>query len=281
LQSQSQSQSQIEKVAVNATLERQIDGICDAITNVYKKNLLQLPEHNIKVIVDYIHAIQTETSLPTNYRRDIIVVLTRLSKFMHDSQLQFKDLTRDDVIAFLNSYRKPESVDPLHKWIGTYNIYRVHLLRFFKWLYYPDIEHKKRPKPAVMINISELQRKEKSVYAPSDLWGPKDDLLFLKYCPTKRGKAYHAISRDLSCRPHELLKLKIKDIQFKSVSNRQYVEVAINGKTGNRTIPLINSVPYLKDYLDHEHPMPANPNAPLICGTGSYNRVPTSGCEIS
>jgi hypothetical protein len=24
----------------------------------------------------------------------------------------------------------------------------------------------------------------------------------------------------------------------------------------------------LKDYLDHEHPQPGNPNAPLICGTG-------------
>jgi hypothetical protein len=31
---------------------------------------------------------------------------------------------------------------------------------------------------------------------------------------------------------------------------------------------LIDSIPYLKDYLDHEHPQPGNPNAPLICGTG-------------
>jgi integrase len=261
-----QRQSQIKEHWSTNALERQIDEVCEGIANVYKKNMLRLPEHNIKTIVDYIHAIKTETSLSTNYRRDIIEALTRLNKFVHDSQ--FKDLTRDDIVAFLDSYRKPESVDPMHRWIGTYNIYRAHLLRFFKWLYYPDIEHKKRPKPAVMINISELHRKEKSVYTSSDLWTAQDDLLFLKYCPTKRSKAYHAVSRDLSCRPHELLKLKIKDIQFKFVGNRQYVEVTLNGKTGNRTIPLINSVPYLKDYLDHEHPMPSNPNAPLICGTG-------------
>jgi hypothetical protein len=42
----------------------------------------------------------------------------------------------------------------------------------------------------------------------------------------------------------------------------------VNGKTGSRPIPLIDSIPYLKDYLDHEHPQPRNPNAPLICGTG-------------
>jgi hypothetical protein len=44
------------------------------------------------------------------------------------------------------------------------------------------------------------------------------------------------------------------------------VEIVVNGKTGTRPIPLINSIPYLKDYLDHEHPMPRNPKAPIICG---------------
>ena len=100
------------------------------------------------------------------------------------------------------------------------------------------------------------------------MWTQQDDLLFLKYCPTKRERCYHAISRDLSCRPHEILKLKIRDLSFKSVGTSQYVEVVVNGKTGTRPIPLINSIPYLKDYLDHGHPQPRNLNAPLICGIG-------------
>ena len=76
------------------------------------------------------------------------------------------------------------------------------------------------------------------------------------------------MSRDLSCSPHEILKLKIRDIAFKTTGNYQYAEVVVNGKTGTRPIPLINSIPYLKDYLDHEHSQPTNPNSPLICGTG-------------
>jgi hypothetical protein len=52
------------------------------------------------------------------------------------------------------------------------------------------------------------------------------------------------------------------------IGSSQYIEVVVNGKTGTRPIPLINSIPYLKDYLDHEHPQPRNPNAPVICGTG-------------
>jgi hypothetical protein len=42
--------------------------------------------------------------------------------------------------------------------------------------------------------------------------------------------------------------------------------VLVNGKTGSRHIPL--SIPHVKDYLDHEHPQPSNPNAPFICGLG-------------
>jgi hypothetical protein len=64
------------------------------------------------------------------------------------------------------------------------------------------------------------------------------------------------------------LKLKIRDLAFKTVGSSQYAEIVVNGKTGTRPIPLINSIPYLKDYLDHEHPMPRNPKAPLICGVG-------------
>ena len=54
----------------------------------------------------------------------------------------------------------------------------------------------------------------------------------------------------------------------KSTDNRQYAEVFVNGKTGSRDIPLIDSIPYIKDFLDHEHPQPGNPNAIFLCGNG-------------
>jgi integrase len=73
------------------------------------------------------------------------------------------------------------------------------------------------------------------------------------------------ISRDSSCRPHKLLKLKISDLVFKLTNDRQYAEILVNGKTGQHHIPLIDSIPYLKDWLD-EHPQRTNPNAPLMCG---------------
>ncbi|CAN5345122.1 hypothetical protein BH18THE2_BH18THE2_30190 [soil metagenome] len=90
---------------------------------------------------------------------------------------------------------------------------------------------------------------------------------FLKYCPSPRERYYHTISRDLSSRPHEILKLKLKDIYFKNSGDYQYAEVLLNGKTGSRNIPLISSIPYLKDWIGL-HPQAGNPNSPLICGLG-------------
>jgi hypothetical protein len=48
----------------------------------------------------------------------------------------------------------------------AYNLYRMYILRFFKWLYYPDIEPDKRPRPEVIDNIPQLKRKEQSIYKP-------------------------------------------------------------------------------------------------------------------
>jgi integrase/recombinase XerD len=59
------------------------------------------------------------------------------------------------------------------------------------------------------------------------------------------------------------LNLRIKDIAFKTTGNYQYAEVLVNGKTGSRPIPLISSIPYVKDWLD-SHPQRGNPNAYLI-----------------
>jgi integrase/recombinase XerD len=255
-----------ESSSPSPLLDRKIDEAAAGLTASFTNQLHSIGEDNAATIAKYVGAIKSEVNPADHYRRDMITILCRFSKYNNNTF--FKDVTRTAILGFLDSLRKTETQDPMHKWIGTYNLFRIHLLRFFKWLYSPDIEPDKRPKPSVIENISTLRRKETSIYKPSDLWTQQDDLLFLKYCPTKREKCYHAISRDTSCRPHEIVKLKIKDIVFKTTGNYQYAEALVNGKTGSRPIPLIDSIPYLKDYLDHEHPQPGNPNAPLICGTG-------------
>ena len=107
-------------------------------------------------------------------------------------------------------------------------------------------------------------KKGKSPYKPDDMWTGEEHSVFLKYCPYTRDKCYPAMAYDTSTRPHELLSLKIKDIKFKISSDSiQYAEVMVDGKTGPRTLPLIDSIPYLKEWILN-HPHGNNPDSWLF-----------------
>lgn len=217
--------------------ERKIKTVTEGLKPRHLNLLTKISKENAVIISDFIINMITEINPSNNRKIDVIETLSRLSK--HNNNKSFRDMTRHNILAFLDSFRKLEVADPQHKWIGTYNFYRSLLVKFFKWLYNPDLDPAKRQKPSVIDNIPRLKRKEQSIYKPTDLWTSSDDLLFLKYCPSKRMKCYHMISRDLSARPAEILKLKIKDAVFKSENGHQYAEVLVNGKTGSRPPTLI------------------------------------------
>jgi integrase/recombinase XerD len=244
-------------------INRKIDLATAGLHRFVSKHLTQdISSQNALTVSEYVLSMKNETNISDSYREMTIRILYSICK-----SVRYKDLvniTREDVLHYLDNLRRSETSDPFHKWIGTYNLRRTILLRFFKWLSYPNEEPKKRKIPAIMENIPTLKRREQSTYKPADLWTVEDDILFLKYCPSKRDKCYHAISRDTSCRPNEILRLRIKDVVFKTTNdNYQYGEVLVNGKTGSRSTPLFNSIPYVKDWLD-DHVQSGNPNAFFI-----------------
>ena len=225
-------------------IQNTVEGLPSECFHFLHDRVLSASRENAITICDYISSLKSEINPSDSYRDNTVTLLCKFSVFFKNANAKskrFKEITREDVLSFLDSFRKIESVDPLHKWIGTYNLYRIQLMRFFKWLYSPDMEQKKRRKPSIIENIPQLRRKERSIYKPTDLWTPTEDSLFLKYCPNPRDRCYHAMSRDSAARPHELLKLKIKDVIFKLTSDKkQYAEILVNGKTGTRHIPLID-----------------------------------------
>jgi integrase len=81
------------------------------------------------------------------------------------------------------------------------------------------------------------------------------------------------MANDISARPHEILNLKIKDIIFKSTDEGiQYAEVLIRGgKTKPRTLPVIDSLPYLKEWL-LQHPTGGNRDSWLFVSLADANR---------
>ena len=232
---ETESQEALPSTNFEGKIQLALEGLNPSI----RRSLLGISKRNSAYIIGYIiNELKRENNASVNYVRMNIYAIVDLVKHCKKSDMRI--ITREDVIAYLDSLKKTETQDPMHKWIGTHSLHRVILSKFFKWLYFSDIEQKKRPKPNVVENIPKYKRKEISIYKPTDLWSKEDDLLFLKYCPSKRDRCYHAISRDLSARPHEILNLRIKSIVFKSTTDaKQYAEVLVNGKTGSRHIPMI------------------------------------------
>jgi integrase/recombinase XerD len=264
-----------------ALLERKITLATEGFTThkfceLILRDRNRLSEENALTMCEYIIAMKREINPRLTYKRYTIQFLSELSRVV-GIEKKFIDMTRDDILlCFLDKCRKTENEDPLHKWIGTYNTKLITISRFFKWLHYPNVEDPKRrselsaleKKPDCIMGIKQLKRKEISCYKPSDLWTQEDDLVFLKWVTNKRDKCYHTVARDLSARPHEILNLKIKDIIFKTVDGgKQYAEVLVNGKTGSRHIPLIQSIPYIKEWLSN-HPSRNNSSSPLFVGLG-------------
>jgi integrase len=269
--SKSNDDSLLEKKITIATEGFTTSKLCESIL----RDRNRLSKENALTVSEYIIAMKREVNPRLSYKKLTMQIMAELSKTVGIGK-KYIDMTRDDILCYLDKGRKPDNEDPFHKWIGSYNLKLIVLSRFFKWFHYHDIDDPKRRnelsvlerKPDCIMGIKQLKRKEISCYKPSDLWSQEDDLLFLKWVTNKRDRCYHTMARDLSARPHEILNLKIKDIIFKiTADNKQYAEVLVNGKTGTRHIPLIQSIPYIKEWLSN-HPSRNNPNSPLFVGLG-------------
>jgi integrase/recombinase XerD len=272
--------SSSKKEESSLELDRKITLATEGFTTVKLPELIlrdrnRLSKENALTVSSYILAMKREVNPRPNYIKYTIQILSELARTV-GIEKPFKDMTKEDVLYYLDSCRKSENKDRLHKWIGSYNTKRITLTRFFKWLYYADVDNPKRRnelsaqerKPDCIMGIPQLKRKEISCYKPS--WTQEDDLLFLKWVTNKRDRCYHTMARDLSARSHEILSLRIKDVVFKNVNGYQYAEVLVNGKTGSRHIPLIQSIPYIKDWLAN-HPSRNNPNSPLFVSLGKHS----------
>ena len=120
---------------------------------------MQVLRDSSEVIEEYLLVMRREINSSKEYERLTRSVL---------SKIDVSTATQTDIMRFLDSLRKPEAADPMHKWIGSYNLYVALLKRFFKWFTSNN--------PYCMEGIKKLKRKEVSIYKPSDLWTQEDEL---------------------------------------------------------------------------------------------------------
>lgn len=117
----------------------------------YIENWLRMKISNINALTisEYVLSLRREINPSQNYTKMQIQALVELSEY--SKQKPFEQLMREDVLSFLDKFRKTEDRDPLHKWIGTYNLKREILRQFFTWLNDPNTERNYRSRPKIMV----------------------------------------------------------------------------------------------------------------------------------
>jgi hypothetical protein len=97
--------------------------------HIYKDVTENISSENSLNIDEYILAMKTESNVSDGHRANIIKTLSLFSRFVKNKP--FIHMKRD-VLNYLESSRKPDTSDPLHKWIGTYNLRRSYRYYFFQ-----------------------------------------------------------------------------------------------------------------------------------------------------
>ena len=110
----------IEAILQDNVIKRKIENATEGVSSNCFNHLFDMilpgSKENALTICDYMSSIKSEINPSDHYRKSTILLLCRLSIFFKNSK-PFKEITREDLLSFLDSYRKAESVDPLHKWI--------------------------------------------------------------------------------------------------------------------------------------------------------------------
>jgi integrase/recombinase XerD len=229
-------------------------------------------EKDKELVADFITACVKQENIALGTRRAYLVALARLAS--HNKGKTLDSVTSKDLASYLNKMQRERDVDPDQSWINTQRAYGVPLVKFYKWLAYPDWtpdqrKHMDRDKYPPILQGVVLQTKKgsRSPIKAKDIWNDQDVAIFLKYCKDNpRLRFYHALAYETSGRPGELLQLKIGDKNVESDAEGKLYAALDIGREGKRKQSRIVgitdfSIQYYQDYLAKTHPDPTNKEA--------------------
>lgn len=224
-------------------------------------------EHNKRLIIRYINQ---------HYSKGIsekrcVKLLTILRNLCRMTSQHFDDFTRDDFIQTINRIKSNSKYAE-----STKEDYVLVLKMLFKWFesederIYSDDFKVRRDATLFYKMIRDTKiRKHSKVIEPSEIITESDMIEIMKQCSTVRDRAFVKLLHESGARIEEMLRLEIKDVVFDKKGNaRLHIP---DCKTGQRRIPLVYSVPYLRTWIDC-HPHHHNKNCRLWWTDPKSNR---------
>ncbi len=143
----------------------------------------------------------------------------------------------------------------------TKHDYKVTIKKFWRWLRQTEDTY---PEEVRWIRTT---LKKANAKLPEDLLTQEDIRKLIENAVNIRDKALISVLYESGCRIGEILTMRIKDVAFEEPT----CAIRVSGKTGSRRILLVNSTPYLSNWIAHC----ANKNDPkafLWASIGTKNR---------
>jgi len=206
----------------------------------------ELHDDNRELIQEYRRDLSLDGIAPATQQK-YLAYLVVVGKRVGDTR--FEDMDKDDVkdlVAWVQSQgHAPSTVDT----------YKEIIRQFWSWLYDKDAKGE-YPEQVAWIKVD---TKRSSGKLPSDLLTKDDVEAQIDACHNARDAALIALLYETGARIGELIDVTVGDIE----DRKHGMKITIDGKTGSRRLPLVESVPHLNRWLS-EHPNPEK-DAPLWC----------------
>ncbi len=206
-------------------------------------------EENKKLIFDFDrHLVLNDYSLARRYK-----YIIRLPKFAEQLDVSFDEAVKRDIEDLIMWIQKKDDISD-----RTRSDYKVLLKRFYRW-----IGGGEYPEKVEWIKPTHNHSNDK---LPDDLLTEDDVKKLIKSAKNPRDKAIIAMLWETGARIGELIDLEVDSFE----DHRHGLKVVIDGKTGSRRVPLIESVPHITAWLN-SHPRRDEKNAPLWVNIGTRN----------
>ncbi|GFN40081.1 MAG: integrase [Marine Group I thaumarchaeote] len=210
-----------------------------------------LSKNNAELIRKYDRALVND-SLAKATRSKNLSTLLSLSRLL---EKDWQDTTKEDIEDVV--YKVNQKYSGNGQETNTTVDHKKILKRFYRWFKLGSRDFKEVGDPPETRWIR--TRKVKDAITREQLISAEDLKKLLDVCGGNlRDRAFIHCHAEAGTRPGEILNLKIKHVKF----DKYGTILAVDGKTGPRTVRLIKSTPDLADYLD-KHPYRSDSNAPL------------------
>ena len=165
------------------------------------------------------------------------------------NEKEFIEMDKDDMTEFVMSLS--------HFKDSSLRFYMVNIRQFFKYLYgtdkFPDVVKWMKP-----------PKQSRNRKLPTDLITIDEVITMINAADHPRDRAFIALIHESGCRIGEIVNLDVKDVTF----DQYGAVIMVDGKTGMRRVRLINSSPYVSEWINQH---PGNRNAPLFISFGGKN----------